>query len=154
MTTHAQERLLAKLRARGGSAYVKGPEVRVARALERAGLVALEDNGEMKEPGSGRVDGEQWCATLVPTADRPKLHHACTVVRTCLVTRGTMNLTTGAFAEGEKAWETKPCGVPLFSEDERRAGTCKSCARGWNHPNNYRADGPRPETEIDPEEAP
>jgi hypothetical protein len=46
----------------------------------------------------------------------------------------------------KQEWVTRPCDVPIFNKRHE----CMSCSRGWNHPNNYRADGPRPEKEIDP----
>lgn len=82
---------------------------------------------------------------------KPTVHQrsSCAVVRTILVTHGTIRFGTGEYTEHEKRWETKPCGGPLFGDDERRSGVCRSCARGWNHPNDYRADGPRPTEETE-----
>lgn len=77
-----------------------------------------------------------------------KAFQDCTVVRTVFRTYGTLNIETGAKIEDRKAWETEPCGTPLFSDEERAKGVCSSCAKGWNHPENYRADGPRPDKEI------
>lgn len=57
--TAAQMELLQRLEAQGGSAFVRGPEVSVARRLQARGLVTLEDNGPMRLP-SGRVDSERW----------------------------------------------------------------------------------------------
>lgn len=78
-------------------------------------------------------------------AKKQTLHHECAIVRTILVTHYTLNMSTGAKSEDRQEWVTRPCGSPLFSDDDRATGRCKSCDRGWNHPDNYRADGPRPE---------
>ena len=59
----AQLKLLDKLAARGGSAYIRGAEVQTARRLEELGLVRLEDYGEMIL--DGRSDNERWSAELV-----------------------------------------------------------------------------------------
>ncbi len=70
---------------------------------------------------------------------------SCKVIRTQLITRTTINMRTGkSYGDEQTHWVTRPCGTPLFGND---TDTCRSCARGWNHPNNYRADGPRP-TEV------
>jgi hypothetical protein len=68
---------------------------------------------------------------------KAKRFDSCTVVRRCLVTHGTLNIVSGAITESKSAWETKPCGTPLFGDDERASGKCKACAEGWTHPNNY-----------------
>lgn len=49
---------LAFLRDLGSSAYVRGPRVRTARALEDRGLVTIRDDGDLKI--NGRTDGERW----------------------------------------------------------------------------------------------
>jgi hypothetical protein len=64
--TPTRRAVLAKLGA--GGLYLYGPEVRVARALETAGLVRVEDNGEMATVG-GRVDGERWCGYLTSVGE-------------------------------------------------------------------------------------
>jgi hypothetical protein len=48
----------------GGGFYIAGSGVRVARSLEAAGLVKLEDNGSMLTPGDRRSDGERWTCEL------------------------------------------------------------------------------------------
>jgi hypothetical protein len=50
----------------GGGFYVTGADVRVARALEEAGLVKLEDNGAMLTTWR-RSDGERWTCELTDT---------------------------------------------------------------------------------------
>ncbi len=47
----------------GGGYYIAGSNVRVARSLEAAGLVKLEDNGEMLTTWR-RSDGERWTCEL------------------------------------------------------------------------------------------
>lgn len=71
----------------------------------------------------------------------------CTVKRTMLIRHETWDMKTGKTTP-EKNWEewvTKACGVPLFDAAEKKNGICRHCAAGWNHPENYRADSPRPE---------
>lgn len=64
----------------------------------------------------------------------------CTVKRTMLITGGTLNIATGESATGAQHWETRACGTPLFTDAERKSGQCRSCASGWTHPHNYRAE--------------
>lgn len=73
---------------------------------------------------------------------RQKGHDSCQVVRRMLVTHGTMRFNCGAdtYRETGKEWVTRACAVPLFSDEERARGECRSCASGWTHPNNYRAE--------------
>lgn len=78
---------------------------------------------------------------------RKQQHHSCTQMRRKLVTHGSMHMLTGAYTEGHKEWRDESCAVPLFSDEERERGTCRSCYRGWEHPNNYPADRPQPTTE-------
>ena len=47
----------------GSGFYVTGSDVRVARSLEAAGLVKLEDNGALGR----RSDGERWTCELTDT---------------------------------------------------------------------------------------
>jgi hypothetical protein len=46
------------------------------------------------------------------------------------VTRGSLNIATGALTSHETTTETRRCGVPLFS-DQRAHGVCRGCAEGW-----------------------
>jgi hypothetical protein len=62
---------------------------------------------------------------------------SCTKMRRMLIRTSTLNMATGQRTETGEAWETRPCGVPMFSEVEKKAGICRSCANGWTHPNNY-----------------
>jgi hypothetical protein len=65
-------------------------------------------------------------------------HSSCHVERTCKVTHYTMNMVTGEQSEPlSEEMRTKPCGTPLFGDDERDCGVCRSCAGGWTAPNNY-----------------
>jgi len=59
--TPARRALLKYLR--GDGYYVTGADVRVARSLEAAGLVKLEDNGAMQTTWR-RSDGERWTCEL------------------------------------------------------------------------------------------
>lgn len=69
---------------------------------------------------------------------QPKEYHSCTVMRRKLVKTGTLSMATGQLEMSGKAeWVTEACGTPLFGDEERRSGTCRSCAKGWTHPENY-----------------
>lgn len=61
----------------------------------------------------------------------------CTIIRRILVTHGSMDMATGAYTEGAKEWETRPCDGHLSSPVEKMAGVCASCARGWKCDTNY-----------------
>lgn len=61
----------------------------------------------------------------------------CTQMRRMVIRRGTMDLATGTSTLDEGTVETRACGTPLFSDQERKTGICRSCASGWTHPNNY-----------------
>jgi hypothetical protein len=62
------------------------------------------------------------------------MHDLCAVQRHTLIRR--LRLVSGEVED--EWWETRPCGTPLFSQDERTIGVCRSCAGGWesdgNHP--------------------
>lgn len=73
-------------------------------------------------------------------------HYSCTKVRTRLVTKVLLDINTGKTRAGESHWETGPCDTPLFGK-QAALGLCRSCERGWTHPNNYPADEGRPEKE-------
>lgn len=62
------------------------------------------------------------------------------MVRRRLVTHSSMSLSTCVRSESYQEWETGPCDVPLFSDEERAAGQCLACAEGWTHPHNYPVD--------------
>ena len=63
--------------------------------------------------------------------------NSCTKQRRYLVTHSTLNMTSGESTQGKQEWIEEPCGKPLFGDEERKTGICKSCASGWTHPNNY-----------------
>lgn len=88
------------------------------------------------------------------TAPSLHWHWNCTVLRRMLLTNSAFSPTTGATTPTGEEWITQPCGAPLFYTPERTAGVCQSCANGWNHPNNYRADGPRPRAVAAPAHEP
>ncbi len=71
----------------------------------------------------------------------------CGVMRHVLVTHGTLSTVTGAITAGKQEWVTRPCGVPIFTDEERNRGTCKGCHGGWEHPNNYSVAHGRPAEE-------
>lgn len=71
-------------------------------------------------------------------AKKRTLHHSCQTMRRKLVTKGTLDLGTGTLDMNEQGeWVTEPCNVPLFTQEEKERGTCRSCNEGWTHPNNY-----------------
>jgi alkylated DNA repair dioxygenase AlkB len=69
LLTDKQLALLNEIRdfPRGGM-FLKGPQVTVARSLEKLGWVTLEDNGKMKKT-TGRDDGERWLAKIPKPTD-------------------------------------------------------------------------------------
>jgi hypothetical protein len=36
-------------------------------------------------------------------------------------------------------WVQEPCNTPLFADTECESGLCRSCSRGWTHPENHPA---------------
>lgn len=54
-----------------GKYYLYGSEVAIGRKLERAGLVKIEDNGEMIL--SGRSDRERWACSVVERAPKTRV---------------------------------------------------------------------------------
>jgi hypothetical protein len=67
--------------------------------------------------------------------------YSCTVMRRKKVTTTTLSLVTGKRGPESHAWLEEPCGVPLFGKAEQEAGKCRSCAKGWTHPDNYPVEG-------------
>jgi hypothetical protein len=57
--------------------------------------------------------------------------NSCTIVRTMMSEHYTLNINNGEKTLIKKSNETRPCGIPLFSGDNRKAGVCSSCAKGW-----------------------
>jgi hypothetical protein len=65
-------------------------------------------------------------------------HHSCTVERRMLVTTTWYKAATGEpTGKVTQQWETKPCAVPLFSDEESARGVCRSCFTGWKVDDNY-----------------
>lgn len=64
-------------------------------------------------------------------------YDSCQQLRRFKVTYGSLNMATGEIAAHGDEWKTDKCGVPLFGDDARKRGTCKSCHSGWTHPDNY-----------------
>lgn len=58
----------------------------------------------------------------------------CPIIRTKLITHGTLSMSGEGFKESRKEWKTEECGTPLFKD---KATICRSCATGWNHENNF-----------------
>ncbi len=76
------------------------------------------------------------------------ISNQCGVMRVKLVTHTTFDMRTGAKGGERQEWVTEPCGTPMFGDREKADGMCRGCASGWNHPENYRADGPRPNAVV------
>lgn len=70
----------------------------------------------------------------------PQHHNECTIRRKMMITQYTWNLATDEKKIKNQEWQIRPCGTPLFSDQERTTGICKSCAGGWTHPNNFPCD--------------
>lgn len=66
------------------------------------------------------------------------MHEYCQIVRRKLVTKSKLNIENGQHTEVSKEWVTEICGTPLFKEEHRKDGECRSCKSGWTHKNNYR----------------
>lgn len=61
-----------------------------------------------------------------------KIHHACTILRTCEITHGTMSMAPGGgYKKGKTEIVTEACGSPLFDDVRQASGVCRSCAEGW-----------------------
>jgi hypothetical protein len=58
--TKAQARIISRAKAGGGACYVKGSEVRSARALVARMVATLRDDGAFGRDKSSNVDGERW----------------------------------------------------------------------------------------------
>lgn len=59
----------------------------------------------------------------------------CQVKRRWLVRHHTLNLVTGKTEPtGKEEWIEGPCGIPHFREPGSK---CRSCEKGWTHPENY-----------------
>lgn len=60
----------------------------------------------------------------------------CSARRTFKRTHGTLNMATGKSTKGRSEVVTEPCNTPLFADEERARGICRSCASGWEHKDN------------------
>lgn len=94
------------------------------------------------------LDGKTFTVQDTGMNKKQPYHSSCTVIRRAFVRRGTVSLATGNYTEDGAAWETKPCGAPLFTDDEHSSGVCRSCASGWTHPENFPAG---PDVPLTPE---
>jgi len=75
--------------------------------------------------------GEKYAAHSPPTFP------TCTQLRRKKSIHGRFDDTGMKMTASWIEWETSACGAPLLSEVERTTGICRSCADGWNHPDNY-----------------
>jgi len=61
--------------------------------------------------------------------------HSCRVERRVTTTAGRLDLATGETVfDGPETTEVRECGTPLFSDERRASGICRSCAEGWEAP--------------------
>lgn len=58
-------------------------------------------------------------------------------MRRKLVTYGKFSL-SGTITKDREEWVTESCNVPLFDDESRKLGECKSCRSGWTHEHNYK----------------
>lgn len=81
-----------------------------------------------------------------PTQDKPG-HYTCTlcgygwwsscgILRTFVVTHGTMEFGTGTIKMGRKETVTEIHNTPLFGDADRVHGVCRACRDGWEVPDN------------------
>jgi hypothetical protein len=68
---------------------------------------------------------------------KPVLYHECQQMRRTLIKSGVHDMRTGKTVINSEEWVTRKCATPLFGDNERKAGICRSCASGWTHPENY-----------------
>jgi hypothetical protein len=64
---------------------------------------------------------------------KPTTYHSCIIVRTFERKHGHFNLNDPEepIVYDRTETVTGPCNVPLFSDEERASGICKSCRKGW-----------------------
>lgn len=68
---------------------------------------------------------------------KPKRFDSCQTMRRVLIKKGTLNMGTGKTEMTGQERVDQPCGTPLFSDQERTTGQCRSCRDGWTHPDNH-----------------
>jgi hypothetical protein len=68
---------------------------------------------------------------------RGKRFFLCQVERRVLVQKSTLHVETGETTVLWQAWSLRPCGIPLFQDQDRQTGVCQSCRDGWTHPHSY-----------------
>lgn len=59
-------------------------------------------------------------------------HNLCTVTRIKQVKSYSLNIVSGERSDPTEYVVTEACGVPLFGDEERRTGVCRSCHQGWD----------------------
>lgn len=67
---------------------------------------------------------------------------SCRVMRRFVERRLVMNFITSEVSDpgGKPTVVVRACGSPLFDDDGRASGVCRSCARGWQVDENYPVD--------------
>ncbi len=67
--------------------------------------------------------------------------NACRIERRRVVRHYAMNPYTGELTgQGGESVEVEPCGAPLFDDEHRARGVCRSCASGWECAENVPTD--------------
>lgn len=61
----------------------------------------------------------------------------CTVLRRRLVTHSTVDILSGESTDTGIEWVEGACNTPLFTDQERTSGICRTCESGWEHPDNF-----------------
>jgi hypothetical protein len=64
----------------------------------------------------------------------------CSKMRRMLITHSTLNIETGVETPNGAEWVTQACNIPMFSDEERERGICRSCFGGWTNPLNFPVD--------------
>jgi hypothetical protein len=62
---------------------------------------------------------------------------SCQQMRRFVRKHGTLNMATGESQMTSQEWVTEKCNAPLFGDESKTRGTCRSCFNGWTHPENY-----------------
>jgi hypothetical protein len=75
--------------------------------------------------------------TMKQLKKKPKTYWDCQIERRMLITSGSLDINTGEITNKSQRWEVRACRGPLFGDDEKQRGACRSCVSGWTHENNY-----------------
>ena len=67
---------------------------------------------------------------------RKAQHDSCTIQRDVLLKHGYLDSQTASFVETSREQVVKACAIPLFGDDDKARGVCRSCSEGWEHAEN------------------